>query len=76
MSHHRKAVQGLAWAGLTTLLGREEETDLLLRRWLRPKRGEGQVVLVCGEPGIGKSRVATALFDRIASEPHATAIWC
>jgi class 3 adenylate cyclase/predicted ATPase len=55
---------------LTTLVGREEETDLLLRRWQRAKRGEGQLVLLCGEPGIGKSRVVIALLDRIASEPH------
>lgn len=55
---------------LTPLVGREEEMDLLLRRWARAKVGEGQVVLVCGEPGIGKSRVAATLRSRIEAEPH------
>jgi class 3 adenylate cyclase/predicted ATPase len=55
---------------LTPLVGREEEIDLLLRRWQRAKAGEGQVVLVCGEPGIGKSRVAATLRGRIEGQPH------
>jgi hypothetical protein len=46
---------------LTELVGREEELDLLLRRWSRAKTGEGQVVLLSGEPGIGKSRLTAAL---------------
>ena len=46
---------------LTPLVGREEEIELLLRRWQRAKTGEGQVVLLSGEPGIGKSRLAAAL---------------
>src|SRR5215813_2923551 len=57
-------------AGLTALVGREEEMELLLRRWSRVKTGEGQVVLLSGEPGIGKSRLTAALLERIASEPH------
>ena len=57
-------------SGLTELVGREEELELLLRRWSRAKAGEGQVVLLSGEPGIGKSRLTAALVDRIASEPH------
>jgi hypothetical protein len=56
--------------GLTELVGREEELELLLRRWSKAKTGEGQVVLLSGEPGIGKSRLTAALLERIASEPH------
>jgi class 3 adenylate cyclase/predicted ATPase len=56
--------------GLTELVGREEELDLLLRRWSKAKTGEGQVVLLSGEPGIGKSRLTAALLERLASEPH------
>jgi len=57
-------------SGLTALIGREEETELLLRRWSRAKSGEGQVVLVSGEAGIGKSRLTAALLDIVAAEPH------
>ncbi len=57
-------------AGLTALVGREEESELLLRRWSRAKSGEGQVVLLSGEAGIGKSRLTVALLERIAAEPH------
>jgi hypothetical protein len=57
-------------SGVTDLVGREEELDLLLRRWSKAKNGEGQVVLVSGEPGIGKSRLTAALLERLASEPH------
>jgi class 3 adenylate cyclase/predicted ATPase len=57
-------------AGLTELVGREEELDLLSRRWSRAKGGEGQVVLLSGEPGIGKSRLTAALMGRIGNEPH------
>src|SRR5262249_14866151 len=57
-------------SGLTALVGREEETDLLLRRWSRAKGGEGQVVLISGEAGIGKSRLSAALLESLASEPH------
>src|SRR6516165_8617756 len=52
------------------LVGREEEIELLLRRWTRAKRGEGQVVLLAGEAGIGKSRLTAALIERVAGEPH------
>ena len=55
---------------LTPLVGREEEVELLLRRWAQAKTGEGQVVLLCGEPGIGKSRITQVLRERIAAEPH------
>jgi len=56
--------------GLTALVGREEESELLLRRWAGAKRGEGQVVLIAGEAGIGKSRLTAALLERLAAEPH------
>ena len=55
---------------LTALVGRDEELELLLRRWSRAKPGQGQVVLLSGEPGIGKSRLTAALLERLASEPH------
>jgi class 3 adenylate cyclase/predicted ATPase len=57
-------------SGLTPLIGREEELELLLRRWQRAKSGEGQVVLLSGEPGIGKSRLTVALEERLQVEPH------
>jgi predicted ATPase/class 3 adenylate cyclase len=56
--------------GLTALVGREEEAELLLRRWAKAKSSEGQVVLLSGEPGIGKSRLAAALLERLADDPH------
>ena len=56
--------------GLTELVGREEELELLLRRWLKAKTGEGQVVLLSGEAGIGKSHLTAALLERLAGEPH------
>jgi class 3 adenylate cyclase/tetratricopeptide (TPR) repeat protein len=55
---------------LTPLVGRSEEIHLLLRRWEQAKAGDGCVVLVTGEPGIGKSRIAQALVDRLTNEPH------
>jgi predicted ATPase len=55
---------------LTELVGREEELELILRRWSKAKTGEGQAVLLSGEPGIGKSRLTAALLERIAGEPH------
>jgi class 3 adenylate cyclase/predicted ATPase len=55
---------------LTALVGREEESELLLRCWSKAKTGEGQVVLLTGEAGIGKSRLAVALLERLAGEPH------
>jgi class 3 adenylate cyclase/predicted ATPase len=57
-------------SGLTELIGREEELELLLRRWSKAKSGEGQVVLLSGEAGIGKSRLTAALMERLEGEPH------
>ncbi len=62
--------EALHGAALTALVGREEELELLLRRWSKAKIGEGQVVLLSGEAGIGKSRLTAALLESIASEPH------
>jgi class 3 adenylate cyclase len=55
--------EALHTVGLTALVGREEELELLLRRWSRAKTGEGQVVLLSGEAGIGKSRLTAALLE-------------
>jgi class 3 adenylate cyclase/predicted ATPase len=55
---------------LTPLLGRDEEIDLLLRRWRQAKQSEGRVVLLTGEPGIGKSHIALTLQERIEAEPY------
>jgi class 3 adenylate cyclase/predicted ATPase len=62
--------EALHAGGLTALVGREEELELLLRRWSRAKTGEGQVILLSGEAGIGKSRLTAALLERLAAEPH------
>jgi len=57
-------------AGLTNLIGRKDEIDFLLKRQRLAWKGEGQIVLISGEPGIGKSRLAAALEERIVDEPH------
>src|SRR6516162_463487 len=57
-------------AGLTDLIGREDELDFLLERQRLAWKGEGQIVLISGEPGIGKSRLVAALAERIGGEPH------
>ena len=62
--------EALHASGLTELVGREEELNLLLRRWSKAKGGEGQVVLLSGEAGIGKSRLTAALLEKLAGEPH------
>jgi class 3 adenylate cyclase/predicted ATPase len=62
--------EALHGTALTPLIGRDEEIDLLLRRWARAKAGDGQVVLISGEPGIGKSRLIAALAERLHAEPH------
>jgi class 3 adenylate cyclase/predicted ATPase len=62
--------EALRGSALTPLVARDEEIELLLRRWARAKAGDGQVVLLCGEPGIGKSRLTAALAERLQAEPH------
>ena len=62
--------EALHTSGLTALVDREEELELLLRRWSKAKAGEGQVALLSGEAGIGKSRLTAALLERLTSEPH------
>src|SRR6202008_2378479 len=62
--------EALRGSALTPLVGRDEEIDLLMRRWARAKTGDGQVVLVSGEPGLGKSRTPAALEERLKDEPH------
>jgi class 3 adenylate cyclase len=62
--------EALHGSGLTELVGREEELELLFRRWSKAKSGQGQVVLLSGEAGIGKSRLTAALLESLASEPH------
>jgi class 3 adenylate cyclase/predicted ATPase len=62
--------EALRGSALSPMVGRDEEIDLLLRRWARVKAGDGQVVLISGEPGIGKSRVAAAMEDRLQDESH------
>src|SRR5215469_13805239 len=56
--------------GLAALVGREEEFELLRRRWFKATDGEGQVVLLAGEAGIGKSRLTSAFVGLLAGEPH------
>jgi class 3 adenylate cyclase len=62
--------EALHASGVTELVGREEEIEITMRRWSRAKRGQGQVVLLSGEPGIGKSRLTATLLERAAPEPH------
>jgi class 3 adenylate cyclase/tetratricopeptide (TPR) repeat protein len=62
--------EALRGSTLTPLVGRDEEIDLLLRLWARAKSGDGQVVLLSGEPGIGKSRLTAALHEQLAIKPH------
>jgi len=62
--------EALRGSSLSPLVGRDEEIDLLLRRWARAKTGDGQVVLISGEPGIGKSRITAELEGSLHAEPH------
>ena len=69
-SSQESRFEALHAGGLTAMVGREEEADLLLRRWSKAKAGEGQLVLLSGEPGIGKSRLTAALHERLRGAPH------
>jgi class 3 adenylate cyclase/predicted ATPase len=62
--------EALRGSALSPLIGRDEEIDLLLRRWSRVKAGHGQIVLVSGEAGLGKSRITAELAERLRAEPH------
>ena len=67
----RSRLEAAGSTGLTPLVGREQEVGLLLERWAQVKDGLGQVVLLSGEAGIGKSRLVQVLKDQVASEPQA-----
>ncbi|MBV8440740.1 MAG: AAA family ATPase, partial [Hyphomicrobiales bacterium] len=60
---------------LTPFVGREEELGLLQRRWRRALAGEGQLVLIVGEPGLGKSRLIEEFHSRLAETPHTWSVW-
>jgi class 3 adenylate cyclase len=60
---------------LTPFVGREEELDLLTRRWERAHKGEGQLALVVGEPGLGKSRLMEEFHGRLGETPHTWVEW-
>ena len=60
---------------LTPLVGREEELDLLARRWDRARKGEGQLALIVGEPGLGKSRLIEEFHGRLGETPHTWTEW-
>jgi predicted ATPase len=62
--------EALRGPALSPLIGRDEEIELLLRRWRRAQMGDGQAVLISGEPGIGKSRLTAELEQRLHTEPH------
>src|SRR6185437_581889 len=69
--------EALRAANLKPLVGRQEELELLLRRWRQVQDGEGRVVLLSGEPGIGKSRLTAALVERIDDErPRCVRYFC
>ena len=67
----RSRLEAAGSAGLTPLVGREQEVALLLERWAQVKDGLGQVVLLSGEAGIGKSRLVQVLKEQVAAEPQA-----
>jgi class 3 adenylate cyclase len=60
---------------LTPLIGREEEIAMLMRRWERARQGDGQLVLIVGEPGIGKSRLIEEFHARLRDTPHTWVEW-
>jgi class 3 adenylate cyclase len=60
---------------LTPLVGRDEEIAMLLRRWQRARQGDGQLVLIVGEPGLGKSRLIEEFHARLSDTPHTWVEW-
>ena len=66
----REPLRGARGLAVLPMAGRDQELALLLERWSLAKAGEGQGVLLVGEPGIGKSRITVALLDAVAAEPH------
>ena len=70
VSDRESRFEAVRVGGLTPLVGREDELDFLLERQRLASTGEGQIVLISGEPGIGKSRLVAAIAERIAGEPH------
>src|SRR6266508_5906334 len=72
----RSRLEALGSTGLTPLVGREQEIGLLVERWAQVKEGLGQVVLLSGEAGIGKSRLVQVLTEQVATEPQAWLTSC
>jgi AAA ATPase domain/Adenylate and Guanylate cyclase catalytic domain len=68
--HAEGRFEALHGERLTPLVGRDQELSILLERWASAREGDGQVVLLVGEPGIGKSRMSRTLRERLAGEPH------
>jgi class 3 adenylate cyclase/predicted ATPase len=68
--HAQDRFEARQTTGLTPLVGRGNEIALLLRRWQQARKGQGQVVLLSGEPGIGKSRLVREVRERIGAESH------
>jgi class 3 adenylate cyclase/predicted ATPase len=60
---------------LTPLVGRDEEIAMLMRRWQRARHGDGQLALIVGEPGLGKSRLIEEFHARLADTPHTWVEW-
>jgi class 3 adenylate cyclase/tetratricopeptide (TPR) repeat protein len=60
---------------LTLLIGRDDETVMLMRRWERARQGDGQLVLIVGEPGLGKSRLIEEFHGRLSDTPHTWVEW-
>ena len=60
---------------LTPLVGRDDEITMLMRRWERARQGDGQLVMIVGEPGLGKSRLIEEFHARLADTPHTWVEW-